>query len=292
MLFAVVRRLTCPESGAPSGEQGAAFAEASGGRAGSAARATAAAGHLAMFTVDVEPDWGEQGSRGVDEVMPRLVELLRERSATATFFVVGDIAERLAGIVPPDGPDEMASHGQTHRLLTRLSAAEVEAEVVGSRHRLRSMGYAVDGFRAPYNRFPASLPAILRDAGYRYDASVGPVLPGRRRGAPPPVSRGRDGIDRVSAGLLRDRLTPCALTWLRIGHPWSRALIPARPTAFACHPHELLAGTEGWSRLPLPLRRLHRRGAGEPAWAIVEHLLSRPGVRFVSCREYLDAAAA
>jgi peptidoglycan/xylan/chitin deacetylase (PgdA/CDA1 family) len=250
------------------------------------------AGQLAMFTVDVEPDWGEQGARGVHEVLPRLVELLRERSATATFFVVGDIADEVTGILAPDGPDEVASHSQTHPLLTRLTEAEVEAEVVGSRRRLRSLGYEVDGFRAPYNRVPASLPAILRDAGYRYDASAGPVLPGRRRGAPPPVSRGPDGLDRVSAGLLRDRVTPCTLTWLRMGHPWSLALIPARPTAFACHPHELLIGTDGWSRLPSPLRRLHRRGTGAQAWAVVERLLSRPGVRFVSCREYLHAPAA
>jgi peptidoglycan/xylan/chitin deacetylase (PgdA/CDA1 family) len=260
---------------------------------GSARAGTATgAGHLAMFTVDVEPDWGEQGTRGIREVLPRLVELLRERSATATFFVVGDIADQVTGILPPDGPDEVASHSQTHPLLTRLTAAQVEAEVAGSRRFLRSLGYAVDGFRAPYNRFPPALPAILRDVGYRYDGSVGPVLPGRRRGAPPPVSRGPDGLDRVSAGLLRDRVTPCALTWLRMGHPWSRGLIPARPTAFACHPHELLTDTDGWSRLPSPLRRLHRRGAGAPAWAVVEHLLSRPGVRFVSCREYLDARAA
>ena len=128
---------------------------------------------------------------------------------------------------------------------------------------------------------PAGLGRLLADAGYRYDASVGSLHPLRR---PRPPDGADEPLPLVSAGTLRDGRTPFALTYLRLTHPLGVRLVGREPGTFWCHPHELVDGTAGWTRLPPGLRHLHRRGSGRPAWAIVERLLARPELRFTSLR--------
>ena len=236
----------------------------------------------ATFTVDVESDWAGTGTRGICEALPRLVDLLDAHHATATFFVVAELVDLVTAVLPPGGPHEVGSHGLTHRALTRLAPDEVRCEVVESKRRLEDAGYAVHGFRAPYFARPAGLGAMLADAGYRYDASVGSLHPLRR----PRLTTGTDDepLPVVGAGTLRDGRTPFALTYLRVTHPLGVRLVSPDPGTFWCHPHELVEGTAGWTRLPPGLRHLHRRASGAPAWGIVERLLARPDLRFTSVR--------
>jgi hypothetical protein len=235
----------------------------------------------ATFTVDVEGDWAGTGTRGICEALPRLVDLLDAHGATATFFVVAELVDLVAAVLPADGPHEVGSHGLTHRVLTRLEPDEVRREVEESKRRLEGAGYTVDGFRAPYFARPAGLGAVLADAGYRYDASVGALHPLRR----PRVSAGPgEPLPVVAAGTLRDGRTPFALTYLRLTDPLGLRLVGRDPGTFWCHPHELVEGTPGWTRLPPGLRHLHRRASGRPAWDIVERLLVRPDLHFTSCR--------
>ena len=240
-----------------------------------------------MLTIDVEQDWGASDTRAVREVLPRFVRLLDDFGSRATFFVVGELADLVRLHLPPDGPHEVASHGLTHRLLTRLSTAQLEAEVWQSKERLEAAGYRVQGFRAPFFVAPRGLRTLLAGAGYSYDASEGhlvprPLLRSRR------VSRcGPNGLWRVPTGTLGDGMTPFSLTWLRLLHPFGLRLVTDRGGLFYCHLHELLEGTGGWSRLPSVLRRLHRRCCGTAALEIVGALLKRFGPRFVTCREFL-----
>lgn len=241
----------------------------------------AGAAGAATFTVDVEGDWAGPGTRGICEALPRLVDLLDAHGATATFFVVAELVDLVAAVLPADGPHEVGSHGLTHRVLTRLEPGEVRREVEESKRRLEGAGYTVDGFRAPYFARPAGLGAVLADAGYRYDASVGALHPLRR----PRVQAGQDEpLPIVAAGTLRDGRTPFALTYLRLTHPLGVRLVGPDSGTFWCHPHELVEGTPGWTRLPPGLRHLHRRASGRPAWDIVERLLGRPDLHFTSCR--------
>jgi hypothetical protein len=246
----------------------------------------------ATFTVDVEGDWAGTGTRGIREALPRLVDLLDAHGATATFFVVAELVDLVTPILPPGGPHEVGSHGLTHRALTRLAPDEVRHEVVESKRRLEEAGYAVDGFRAPYFARPAGLGAVLAGAGYRYDASVGSLHPLRR--PRPPEGRGHghghdEPLPLVRAGALRDGRTPFALTYLRLTHPLGVRLVGPDPGTFWCHPHELVEGTAGWTRLPPGPRHLHRRASGRPAWSAVERLLARPDLRFTSVRASLLA---
>jgi Polysaccharide deacetylase len=235
------------------------------------------AGATATFTVDVEGDWAGTGTRGIREALPRLVDLLDASGATATFFVVAELVDLVTAVLPAGGPHEIGSHGLTHRVLTRLPPDEVRREVVESKRLLEEAGYAVDGFRAPYFARPAGLGAMLADAGYEYDASVGSLHPLHR-----PRPAADDPLPAVSAGTLRDGRTPFALTYLRLTHPLGVRLVGRDPGTFWCHPHELVDGTKGWTRLPPGVRHLHRRASGAPAWRIVEGLLARPDLRFTS----------
>lgn len=241
-----------------------------------------------MFTVDVETDWAGAQTRGIREALPRLLDLLRRYSATATFFVVGNLTSLVRNHLHPDGPDEVASHGLTHRLLTKLDAAELWQEVDESRRTLEAVGYRVEGFRAPFFRSPRVLPDLLAQAGYRYDASCGAVYPSlASRGGGPATWNTTPPLHRVETSALRDGLTPCSLTYLRLYHPFGLKLVSPRTRLFYCHLHEFLDDSPGWQRLPSPLRWLHRRKSGSAAWNIVERLLRSEGRRFVSCREFL-----
>jgi hypothetical protein len=246
-------------------------------------------GRDAVFTVDVEGDWAGTGTRGIREALPRLIQLLDRHGATATFFVVGELATLVRGIVDPAGPHEVGSHSLTHPDLRKLPPGEVLHEIGESKRRLEDAGYAVAGFRAPYFGRPAGLGGALAAAGYRYDASVGSVDPfdwfGRR-----PEPAPDEPLPVVPVGRLRDGRTPFGLTYLRLAHPASQLLVGDDPGTFYCHPHELVGASAGWARLPWGLRHLHRRNAGATAWTIVERLLARPDLRFVSCRELLASA--
>jgi hypothetical protein len=233
----------------------------------------------ATFTVDVEGDWAGTGTRGICEALPRLVDRLDAHGATATFFVVAELVDLVTAVLPTDGPHEVGSHGLTHRALTRLAPDEVRREVVESKRVLEDAGYAVDGFRAPYFARPAGLGAVLADAGYQYDASIGALHPMRR-----PRRAADERLPVVPAGTLRDGRTPFALTYLRLTEPLGLRLVGPDPGTFWCHPHELVEDTAGWTRLPPGLRHLHRRASGRRAWAILERLLSRPDLRFTSLR--------
>ncbi|MBI4879911.1 MAG: polysaccharide deacetylase family protein [Planctomycetes bacterium] len=244
-----------------------------------------------MLGVDVESDWGSGSRSGIETVLPRLLALFHECAVRATFFVVGELAAAFREQVDPGGPHEVGSHGLTHALLDRLDWDGVMREVVGSKERLESAGYEVRGFRAPFLRSPPWLATIVRDAGYGYDASEGSVYPDPRvffsRSRRP---RRQDGLLRLGVSTLRDRITPASLTYLRLYHPLGLRLFSPSAHFFSCHLHELLEARGGWQRLPSPLRRLHGRKSGQAAFRILETLLRRPGLRFVSCREFLDEA--
>lgn len=243
-----------------------------------------------LFTVDVESDWGTGDVQGVETVLPRLLETLERCAARATFFVVGNLASRFRGHVPPTGSHEVASHGMTHDVLTRMEPTRIAFEVEESKRTLDSEGYVVRGFRAPFLKRPRELLSLLERTGYTYDSSEGSVLPGpknlfRRSGEP----KRKGPVRRLGPSRLRDGITPFSMTYLRLYHPLGLALVPKGFAVFFCHLHEFLPASGGWHSMPGLLRKLHGRNSGEAAWGILEKLLTRTGRRFISCRDYLGA---
>jgi peptidoglycan/xylan/chitin deacetylase (PgdA/CDA1 family) len=255
-----------------------------------------------MLSVDVEPDWGapfapDAPRAGLDEGLPWLLEALERHGVRATFFVVGALAEAFARRCPPGGAHEVGAHGLTHRRLSRLAEAELDDELAGARARLVAAGYEVAGFRAPFLDAPPGLGARLARAGYLYDASAGRLLPSaanRARPARAPAPVGGDVV-HLPGDALRVLRAPANLTWLRLLDPCGLPLLPARPRHLLLHLHELVPAARGLASLPWPLRRLHARGSGPRARALLERVLARAraaGQRFVTGRELAAAAVA
>lgn len=127
---------------------------------------------------------------------------LQRRKMTATLFAVsgelggsngwdraaGEREERLLGAEElrrlADSGIEIGSHSRTHRDLTSCPAAELAAEVAGSRQDLEAaLGVPVRTFCYPYGRLDERARAAVAAAGYL--AAVGiQALPGARAGDP------------------------------------------------------------------------------------------------------------
>ena len=110
--------------------------------------------------------------------VPRLLELLAELDVPGVLFTIARDAERQGPLLRQAAAagHEIASHSLTHPQPFRvLDDGELRAEVHTSRERLQqAIGGDVAGFRAPAWDVDARVLRTVRDAGYRYDASIFP----------------------------------------------------------------------------------------------------------------------
>jgi polysaccharide deacetylase family protein (PEP-CTERM system associated) len=137
--------------------------------------------HVNAFDGVVPMDrWAQQESRVCDNTA-RLLDLFAARRVTATFFVLGWVAERFPSLVTriAAAGHEIASHGYAHRLIYQQTPAAFREDLRRAKGILESTsGVHVEGFRAPsYSITARSLWAldVLVEEGYRYDASIFPV---------------------------------------------------------------------------------------------------------------------
>jgi len=201
-------------------------------------------------------DWPMRLAAPVD----RILDLLADRSVTATFFVLGWVARHERPVVRriADAGHEIACHGMTHRMIGRLSRDEFAAEVSEARRILEDIaGRAVIGFRAPtfsITRETAWALDALAEAGFAYDASVFPIrhdrygVPGAPAGPHravgpgggeileiPPLTVRLLGANRPAGGGGYLRLLPVGL----IARALRSAERHGRPGMIYLHPWEL-----------------------------------------------------
>jgi len=206
-----------------------------------------------------------------------LLDLLRGRGVKATFFVVGEIAQRHPRLIEAIAADghELACHGMSHRPLWQMTPDEFRSELQEFAAAISAAvpGAEIVGFRAPTfsldNRTRWAL-AILADLGYYYDSSIFPVrtpLYGVR-GCPlgPYRPSWEDVAVADGGGMLLEfpmsvwswaglRLPVCGGFYLR-ALPFNlirsclRQINEQRPFTIYVHPWETYAGTP---RLALPL---------------------------------------
>ncbi len=111
----------------------------------------------------------------------RILAMLAEHGAKATFFTLGWIAERHPGIVRAivAGGHELASHGYGHQRASDQSRVEFTADIVTAKRLLEDIGgVVVRGYRAPsFSINQDNLWALdcIREAGYSYSSSIYPV---------------------------------------------------------------------------------------------------------------------
>jgi polysaccharide deacetylase family protein (PEP-CTERM system associated) len=125
-------------------------------------------------------DWHGYESR-VESQVDGILSLLDSSGVKATFFILGWIADLHKSMVRriADGGHEIASHGMTHCMITRLSRHDFYTELCDSKRMLEDIsGKSVKGFRAPtFSIMRSTAWAIdeLCRAGYGYDSSIFPV---------------------------------------------------------------------------------------------------------------------
>jgi polysaccharide deacetylase family protein (PEP-CTERM system associated) len=206
--------------------------------------------------------WDRFESR-VEANTDRLLDLFASHGVSATFFILGWVAERHPALVRriAAAGHEVASHGFGHQLVYELDVERFRDDVRRAKRQLEdTAGQRVAGYRAPsYSITKQSLWAldVLVEEGYAYDASVFPIhhdrygIPdaprhpyvlerdaGRLVEAPPSTVRvGRVNLPVAGGGYFR--ILPFA--WTR----WGIARVnrhERQPVIFYLHPWEVDPG--------------------------------------------------
>ena len=133
------------------------------------------------FAAQIRPsDWGSYESRVVANTH-RLLRLLGRHEITATFFILGWVAERYPHLVSDIKNDghEIAYHSYQHQLVYDLTPEEFRADLIRGRSLLEDLtGGPVTMYRAPsFSITERSLWAyeILAEEGFLVDSSVFPI---------------------------------------------------------------------------------------------------------------------
>jgi len=130
-------------------------------------------------------DWAQKPS-SVEKNTTLILELLEEENITATFFILGSVAERHPQLIKTvaDAGHEVASHGSGHDLTYNLSDQALEEDIYESKQRLEAAaGIEIKGYRAPNFSVDTRLIKVLVKLGFRYDSSYNPFKLNKRYGS-------------------------------------------------------------------------------------------------------------
>ena len=117
----------------------------------------------------------------IERNMDIVLSLLRDKSAKATFFTLGWIAERYPALIHRIASEghEVASHGYGHHRVTDQSVEAFSSDIKLAKQLLEDVsGQEIKGYRAPsFSIGTKNLWAFdcIAQAGYRYSSSVYPV---------------------------------------------------------------------------------------------------------------------
>jgi polysaccharide deacetylase family protein (PEP-CTERM system associated) len=170
------------------------------------------------LSIDVE-DWyhdaavpaGARVDHRVEANTLRLLDVLAAHAVRATFFFLGEVAERFPALArrAADAGHEIGSHGYQHRRVMDMTRQEFRADVARSRRVIEdACGRPVWGYRAPYFSIKADVRwpiEALADAGVRYDASILAIdrPPGLELVCPRMPFRHPNGLWEVPVAVLR-----------------------------------------------------------------------------------------
>lgn len=191
----------------------------------------------------------------------KLLELFGDFGASATFFVLGYVAQRSPELIREihAAGHEVACHGLSHKLIYRQTPAEFEEETRVSKELLEDIiGDRVSGYRAAsWSITQESLWAldIICELGFRYDSSIFPIrhdrygIPGASQHAEkisspdgheivefPPSTVSLPGMRLPVAGGGYFRIFPYSLTRFGLRRINKRA---GQPFMFYLHPWEV-----------------------------------------------------
>jgi peptidoglycan/xylan/chitin deacetylase (PgdA/CDA1 family) len=136
--------------------------------------------HTCLVPGYVHPEIRPPLSQELDWLLPELLEMLAEAGCTATFFVLGEVAEEQPRFVRriAEAGHEVGSHGYLHLRATERSLRAFAADLRHSKNLLEDLlGEPVLGFRAPewsLRRLGNARLPLVAEAGFLYDSSLAP----------------------------------------------------------------------------------------------------------------------
>ncbi|WP_461866961.1 polysaccharide deacetylase family protein [Thermococcus sp.] len=129
---------------------------------------------MIILSFDVEHDCPPYltTTKGIEEGLPRILDLLAEKRVKATFFFTAEMARRFPNLVRRviDEGHELGSHNYNHERLDRLSKEGGEKAIRKSLEILRQYSEVVS-FRAPNLQFPDYYYRVLEKNGIFVDSS-------------------------------------------------------------------------------------------------------------------------
>jgi polysaccharide deacetylase family protein (PEP-CTERM system associated) len=137
--------------------------------------------HVDAFNRFVQQNRWQRFESRLDVSTTKTLELLSLHRATATFFVLGWIAEQFPGLVRQiaDAGHEIAVRGYYHRSVKEMTHEEFRSDTLRARDAVeRAGGQRVRGYRVADGWFgPDDLWAldILAELGFTYDSSIAPI---------------------------------------------------------------------------------------------------------------------
>lgn len=249
------------------------------------------------FTIDLE-DWyhpefvtkfvpAHLRKDQIEEAVKPLLELLDKYNVRATFFVVGEVAEKHLELIEKiyDEGHEIASHGYSHKRLHELGKEKFEDDIRKSMNILEPIiKEKIIGFRAPsysIDQNTAWALDILENLGYKYDSSVFPLrfrkksLYGVRNAPLYPYSPSKEDITKESNDRNREiiefplsvvklagiKIPVAGGAYLRLFPAWFLRLAinkinkEKRPAIIYVHPWETYEKTPR-IKLPFPHRQI------------------------------------
>lgn len=134
--------------------------------------------HVTAFADRLGPDqWSARESR-LEQNTDRLLAILDSSACSATFFVLGWLADRYPHVIRSiaDSGHEIACHSMLHRLVYEMTPAEFREDTRGAKRSLEDIsGRSVSGYRAPsFSITKDSWWAfdILAELDFHYDSSI------------------------------------------------------------------------------------------------------------------------
>ena len=142
------------------------------------------------FSVDVE-DWfhgipvdgatKDAASPRLERGLQVLLDLLAEREARATFFILGPLVAKHTAVLRRIAAEghELGCHGWSHDLVYTMTPERFSEDTRRARDAISDLtGHPVHAFRAPYfsiTRDSLWALEVLAELGFKYDSSIFPV---------------------------------------------------------------------------------------------------------------------
>lgn len=102
---------------------------------------------------------------GSEETL-KIIDILKQKNVTATFFLVGFWVEKYPELVKTlfESGIEIGTHSNTHPYMSKLSAPQIETELKTSMQLIKNItGKEVELFRPPYGDYNDTLITVAND---------------------------------------------------------------------------------------------------------------------------------